>query len=188
MTEQLKDIGRRIKELREIFELTLEELAQKCELTPEEMTSYEAGEKDFSFSLLYNVANMLNVDVLDLMSGESPKLSTACLVTRGGGYEVRRRKTYSYKHLAFTFRDKMAEPFMVTVEYSGDDEVPTLHEHDGQEFNYVVEGSMKFYLGDMVYTLEPGDSIYFNSGAPHAMKALTEPATSFLAVVMKKGG
>ena len=36
-----------------------------------------------------------------------------------------------------------------------------LHAHEGQEFNYMVEGSMEFYHGEVTYTLEEGDSIYF---------------------------
>ena len=184
MTEQLKEIGTRLQTLREIMDMTVEELAAACEVTPEELEAYEKGEKDFSFSFLYNVANVLGVDALDLMTGDSPKLNMACMVRKGGGYEIQRRKAYSYKHLAYTFRNKKAEPFMVTVEPKAE-ETPVLHSHEGQEFNYMVSGSMNFYLGDMVYTLEPGDTIYFDSGVPHAMKSLNDEPAQFLAVVMK---
>ena len=66
MTEQLKEIGTRLQTLREIMDMTVEELAAACEVSPEELEAYEKGEKDFSFSFLYNVANVLGVDVLDL--------------------------------------------------------------------------------------------------------------------------
>ena len=184
MTEQLREIGIRIKALREIMDYTPEALAAACDVSVQELTDYEAGQKDFSFSFLYNVANVLGVDVLDLMSGESPKLSRASVVRKGEGYEIERRAAYNYRHLAYTFRRKKAEPFMVTVE-PNDTQTPTLHAHEGQEFNYMVEGSMNFYLEDAVYALEAGDSIYFDSGIPHAMKALDGKRARFIAIVIK---
>ena len=185
MTDQLQEMGERIKALREIEELTQDTMAGKCEVSLEDYMSYEKGEKDFSFSFLYNAANVLGVDVLDLMSGDSPKLSTCCMVKKGGGFDIHRRASYDYKHLAFTFRHKMAEPFMVTVEPK-ESAIPVLHSHDGQEFNYVVEGQMVFYIGEISYVLSEGDSIYFDSGVPHAMKANQGRACKFLAVVIQK--
>lgn len=185
MTDQLQEMGKRLKALREIEDIDLEDMAKRCEVPLDEYISFEKGEKDFSFSFLYHAANVLGVDVVDLMSGDSPKLSTCTMVKKGGGFEIKRRAAYNYKHLAFTFRNKMAEPFMVTVEPK-DDSIPTLHAHEGQEFNYVVDGSMLFYIGEISYVLEEGDSIYFDSGVPHAMKATNEKPCKFLAVVMKK--
>lgn len=185
MTDQLQEMGERIRALREIEEITLEAMAEKCEVSLEDYISYEKGEKDFSFSFLYNAARVLGVDVVDLMSGDSPKLSTACMVKKGGGFEVNRRAAYDYKHLAYTFRHKMAEPFMVTVEPK-ENVVPVLHAHVGQEFNYVVEGQMTFYIGEISYELSEGDSIYFDSSIPHAMKANQGKPCKFLAVVIKK--
>jgi len=185
MTKQLQEMGERIKALREIEEIDIKTMSEKCEVGLEEYISYEKGAKDFSFSFLYNAANVLGVDVLDLMSGDSPKLSTCCMVKKGGGFNVRRRSAYDYKHLAFTFRNKMAEPFLVTVE-SKEDAIPVLHAHEGQEFNYVVDGRMTFYIGEISYELSEGDSVYFDSGVPHAMKSDLGKPCKFLAVVMKK--
>jgi quercetin dioxygenase-like cupin family protein len=117
------------------------------------------------------------------MSGDSPHLSDWCLVRKGEGYAIDRRAAYKYNHLAFTFRNKKAEPFMVTVEPKT--ETPTPHSHEGQEFNYMVSGSMEFHLDNKVYELKTGDSVYFDSGIPHAMKAVGEQAAKFIAVVIK---
>ena len=48
-----------------------------------------------------------------------------------------------------------------------------------------MEGSLALYIGEVVYYLEAGDSLYFNSGIPHAMRALGGKRAQFLAVVMK---
>ncbi|MDD4096454.1 MAG: XRE family transcriptional regulator [Oscillospiraceae bacterium] len=186
MSDQLQQMGERIRALREILELSPEDVARRCDMTTEEYSEYESGSKDFSFSFLSNVAGIFGVDVLDIMSGDSPKLSTACVVRKGDGFQVKRRAAYDYKHLAFTFRGKLAEPFMVTVE-PNEEHQPELHAHEGQEFNYVVNGQMTFFIGDITYLLDEGDSIYFDSGVPHAMKANYDRACKFLAVVMNKG-
>jgi len=178
-------MAQRVRDLREMEDITAEAMANRLGMAIDEYLEYESGKRDFSFSLMYNVANELGVDVIDIMTGDSPKLSTACMVQKGQGFKIDRRKAYDYRHLAFTFRNKKAEPFLVTVEAQTESAKPTLHAHDGQEFNYVVKGSLALYIGEVVYYLEEGDSLYFDSSIPHAMRALNGEQAQFLAVVMK---
>ena len=184
MTEQLSEIGGRLAALRDIMDIPAETMAEKLKLDVKEYIAYERGERDFSFSFLSNAADILGVDIVDIISGDSPKLTTCALVRNGEGYDIMRRKAYDYKHLAFTFRNKKADPFMVTVEPKEGEEI-TLHSHDGQEFNYMVSGSMEFHLDSAVYELNEGDSIYFDSSIPHAMKAVGKAPAKFIAVVIK---
>jgi transcriptional regulator with XRE-family HTH domain len=186
VTDQLREIGGRLAALREIEGVSREDLAAKCDVAPELIEEYERGGRDFSFSFLYNAARVLGVDVIDLMSGESPRLSGCCLTRAGGGYAIDRRTAYNYKHLAFTFRNKLAEPFMVTVEPKDDTDRPEQHSHAGQEFNLMAEGRMRFYMGELTYDLNPGDSIYFDASNAHAMRALDGKPARFLAIVMQK--
>ncbi len=184
MTEQLKEIAIRLMTLRQIMDVTQEEMAQVCGVALEEYRAYERGEKDFSFSFIYNAANHLGVDVVDLMSGDSPKLTNMCVVRKGKGFKINRRAAYDYQHIAYTFRNKRVEPFIVTVEPKPEEDIPVKHEHEGQELNFVIEGCMEFYLGSTTTILNAGDSVYFNSGIPHAMRALGGEKVQFLAVVM----
>jgi len=184
MTEQLKEIGGRLQALRNIMDIPAEKMAKDLKLSVDDYIAYEHGERDFSFSFLFNAANLLGVDVLDIMSGETPKLTTCALVRNGEGYDIMRRDAYDYKHLAFTFNKKKAEPFMVTVEPDQSSEV-TMHTHDGQEFNYMVSGKMEFHLDDTIYVLAEGDSVYYDSGIPHAMKASSGQPAKFIAVVIR---
>jgi len=186
MTEQLSEIGGRLEALRDIIDIPAEKMAEAMKLGVGEYIAYERGEKDFSFSFLQNAANILGVDVVDIISGESPKLTKCSLVRNGKGYDIMRRKAYDYKHLAFTFRNKKAEPFMVTVEpRNSTDEKLVLHSHEGQEFNFMVSGNMEFHLDNTVYELAEGDSLYFDAGIPHAMKAIGGAPAQFIAVVIK---
>ena len=184
MTEQLKEIGGRLQALRNIMDIPAEKMAADLKLSLNDYIAYENGEQDFSFSFLFNAANILNVDILDIMSGETPKLTTCALVRNGEGYNIMRREAYTYKHLAFTFSKKRAEPFLVSVEPDQSNEV-TMHTHDGQEFNYMVSGKMEFHLDDMIYILSEGDSVYYDSSIPHAMKAANGQPAKFIAVVIR---
>ncbi|MCL2488546.1 MAG: XRE family transcriptional regulator [Oscillospiraceae bacterium] len=183
MTEQLREIGLRLAALRNIAEISPETFCEKAGVTLQELAAYEKGELDFSFSFLYNAARILGVDIIDIMSGDSSHLSNWCIVRKGQGYDVKRQDAYRYSHLAFTFRDKKAEPFLVTVEPE-EGKAPALHTHDGQEFNWVVAGRMRFTISGTDYVLEPGDSVYFNASIPHVMQALDNESAQFIAVVM----
>jgi transcriptional regulator with XRE-family HTH domain len=182
MTDQLKDIGNRLSALRGIAELKPEDFCEKTGCTMAELAAYEKGELDFSFSFLYNAARVLNVDVVDLMGGDSPRLFNWCLTRKGEGYAINRTEAYKYLHLASTFRDKMAEPFLVTAEPKLEKTVQ--HSHEGQEFMWMVEGRVRFMISSMDYVLEPGDSMYFNASIPHAAEALDNKPAQFIAVVM----
>lgn len=183
MNEQIKDIGLRLRALREDMEITTEEMAAKLEVDHDSYLAYESGEMDFSFSLIYNAADILGVDVLDLISGSAPTLSMCCMVKKGKGYSVKRDEEYDYKHLAYTFRNKKAEPFLVTI--TPDSKPPVMHDHDGQEFNYVLSGKMMLYIGDISYELSKGDSVYFDASVPHAEVAIGDKEAQFIAVVIK---
>lgn len=183
MTYELKEIGKRLSVLRDINDITAEEMASKLNMSTENYLACEKGEADFSFSFILNAAAILGIDVLEIISGVSPKLSTCTVVKKGHGFPINRNTGNDYRHLAHTFRDAKADPLLVTV--SPSDDPPVMHDHEGQEFNYVLHGNMKFYIGDICYELGKGDSVYFDSSIPHAEKAVGGKDLQFLAIVLK---
>lgn len=183
---QIQLIAMRIADLRDISGMTPEQVAEKSGVPLEEYVAYEAGEKDFSFSHLFNIAETLGVDISDLLTGESPKLRGYILTRSGKGLAFDRRRQYHYQHLAYNFAHKLAEPFIVTVEQDPPGTVKQAHSHEGQEFDYVLEGYLKIVLGGNELLLSPGDSIYYDSSLAHAMYAV-EGDCRFIAVVIKSG-
>lgn len=183
MEEQLLEMGMRLRELREIKGMSETEIAAKLGKTVEEYLEYEQGKHDFSFSFMLNVATILGIDVINLLSGQSPKLSDCAIVRRGQEFFIKKEGAYDYKHLAYTFRNKKGEPFFVTCMPGEEDKV--FHTHAGQEFNFVLSGSMRLTVGNVTYELNKGDSAYFNSELPHGIKVLGDVPVKFLAVVMK---
>jgi quercetin dioxygenase-like cupin family protein len=99
------------------------------------------------------------------------------------GTSIERSKAYKYQSLAAGFKNRIADPFIVTVESKDESEPVHFNSHNGQEFNYVLQGRMKFYIHDQEIILEEGDSIYFNSELSHAMRALDGKTVRFLAII-----
>ena len=184
--EQIKLIAIRIRDLRDIAGFSTQEVAEKTGIDLAEYEAYETGTVDFSFSHLFNIAEVLGVDISDLLTGESPKLHGYVLTRKGQGLAFQRRQQYEYHHLAYNFRDKLSEPFIVTVRQDSPDVVKQAHSHEGQEFDYVLQGTLKVSLGGNDLYLQEGDSIYYDSSLPHAMYAL-EGDCRFIAVVIKEG-
>lgn len=184
MTEQLKEIGFRLRALRTLSGFSEATFASKLGITAAMLKGYEDGLTDFSFSFLFNAATVLDIDIMDILTGDSPRLTSWCIVRNGQGFSVDRDTNYGYRHLAATFKNKIAEPFLVTIK----NEPPVTHNHEGQEFNYFLKGKVKFTINGKEYDFNPGDSIYFNSALPHSLENIGDDAAEFIAVVLKEGG
>ncbi|MCX7841560.1 MAG: cupin domain-containing protein [Clostridia bacterium] len=184
MSEQIKAIAARIKDLREISGLSVEDLSAELKISKDAYMEYESGNVDFPVSLLYELANKFNVELTAILTGEDPKLRTYCLVKKGKGVSVERRKQYIYQSLAYNFSHKKAEPFLVTVEPESCDSTFNLNSHPGQEFNYVLEGTLKIIINNHELILNEGDSLYFDSSYSHGMKAMNGKPARFLAIIL----
>jgi transcriptional regulator with XRE-family HTH domain len=183
MSDQLQQIAARIRELREISNLSQATLAHDLNLSLEEYVGYEDGKNDIPISLLYQVASRFGVELTALLTGENPRLHRWALVRKGQGVSVERVKEYKYQSLAFNFIHKRAEPFLVTVDPKPEDTPIHFNEHPGQEFNYVLSGTLKIIIDGHELVLNPGDSLFFDSSCQHGMQALGEEPAQFLAVV-----
>ena len=121
--------------------------------------------------------------------GSSPTLSSFSINKKGDGLPILRRKGFNYLNLAPLFKNKVAEPFVVTAKYDpAEHERPIkLSTHEGQEFDYILKGKLKVQIDDHVEVIGEGDSIYYNSGTPHGMIAC-EGGCEFIAVVINAQG
>lgn len=183
MDEAIKQIGERLKGLRESLDISVQEMAETCGTTEEMYLKMEAGESDLSVSRLYKISHKYGIALDILMFGEEPHMNSYFLTRRGKGMCVERTAAYKYQSLASGFRGRKADPFLVTVEPKGDEETINMHIHPGQEFNMVWEGRMNLILGDKHFILEPGDSIYYDANQPHCMRALDNKTLKFVAII-----
>jgi mannose-6-phosphate isomerase-like protein (cupin superfamily) len=184
MNEQIKQIAERIKEIREISGISAETMADRLGVPREKYILYELGNTDIPVGVVFNISELFNVELSVLLGGDNPKLRIYGIVRNGKGLRLERSKQYKYESLAFNFMHKRAEPFMVTIDPNPTDALLEFNSHPGQEFHYVIKGTMLANIGGHEIVLNEGDSIYFDSGCKHAMKALNNEQVKFLAIVL----
>jgi len=183
MSDELQLIAERLRGLREIREVSLETLAADLQIPAATLAAYENARADIPVSVLYNIARYFNVEMSVLLTGEEPRLHLYSIVRHGHGVPIDRRKEYSHLSLAANFVDKKAEPFLVTVEPEATETPFALNAHPGQEFNYVLKGTLRIAIDRHEVVLQEGDAFYFDASRPHGMKAVGQVPAQFLAVI-----
>jgi len=184
MGTDLKQIGERIKGLRDALDYSPNEMAHRLEVDEEVYLQYETGERDISVSFLQRIEREFNVDLATLMFGTEPKMNSYFITRKDKGVSVERVSAYKYQSLTSGFTNNVAEVFVVTVEPKPMETDFYQNIHAGQEFNMILEGSMMLNINGKKLILNEGDSIYFDSSLPHGMKALNDKPVKFLTVVL----
>ena len=186
LTEEIKVIAERIREMREIIGFTTQEMAEKTNLTAETYSRYESGEVDLPFTFIHKCSLAFGIGITDILEGHSAHLSSYTVTRRGQGTRTAKEDGIEISNLAPILRNKLAEPYWVKYEYSEELQNKPIHTttHAGQEFDLVLRGTLKVRVGDHTEVLEEGDSIYYKSSTPHGMIALNGEECLFLAVVI----
>ncbi len=183
MDGQIREIALRLRGLRDLLNIPEDEMAATCNVPIEEYLAYESGDNDIPIGALQDISKKYNIELTALLFGDEPNMKSFFLTRAGQGTAMERTKAYKYQALAAGFVGRKAEPFIVTVEPAAVDKPMTLNSHNGQEFNYVLEGRMLLNLGGHELTLNEGDSLYFDAAIRHGMKALDGKKVRFLAVI-----
>ena len=183
----IKEVAGRIRALREDFDLTMQEMADATGRSVAEYAAQESGEQDLSFTFLYKCAKKLGVDVIELLTGETPHLKGYSLVRAGDGLSIKRRAGFEYLHKAPHLGNKLAEPFVVTAPYLEEEQDKPIHlsYHKGNELDYIISGKLRFAYENNVEEVGPGDVLMYDSGRGHGMIAIGGEPCVFLAIVMK---
>ena len=187
---KIREMAERIRELREITRYTPEEMAAKTDVTVEEYLACENGQSDLNFAFIYRCALAFGVNVTDIIDGVSPKLKSYT-VTRGGlGQRIEQAHGMTYYNLAYAFQNRIAEPLYVRSEYSEDAQKKDIEltTHAGQEIDIVISGSLMVQVGSHREVLNAGDTIYYDSSAPHGMIAVGGQDCEFYAIVLNPTG
>ncbi len=187
---KIQEMAGRIRELREIENLTTAEMAQKTDVTEQEYIACEEGRSDLNFAFIYRCALAFNVDVTDIIEGYSPTLKSYTVTRKGQGQKIEQAHGMTYYSLASAFQNRIAEPLYVRSVYSEeaqhrDIELTT---HAGQECDLIIEGHLKVQVGEHKEVLGPGDSIYYDSSTPHGMIAVDGQDCIFYAIVLNPTG
>lgn len=181
---------KRIQALREDMDISAEDMAQSTGRTLEEYLAQESGEADVSFTFLSKCADALGVDVIEILTGESPHLGGYSVVRADEGLSIKRREGFEYLHKAPRLKNRLCECFVVTAPYLDEEQNEPIHlsYHEGQEFDYIISGRMRFRYEDHIEDLGPGDTLLYDSGRGHGMIAIDGQPCTFIALVMKPQG
>lgn len=175
-----EQISARIREMREILELSPLQVAEQLGISEDLYQQYEANQVSMPISTLYQLAEIFDTDFTILLTGDSPRMEDYTLVRAGRGVNVDRCPGYKFSALAFNYIGRTMEPMLVELAEDGR-EVPLIT-HSGQEFNLVLSGTVKLVLGKHEFILNEGDACYFNPRVPHGQRAVGGKAT-FLTVI-----
>ena len=183
---RLEEVASRIKEMRNIMGFSVEEMADKTDVTTDEYVMYENAKADLPFTFIHKCAIAFDIEITDILEGHSAKLSSFTVTRKGEGQLTAKEYGIEISNLAPLFRNKIAEPYWVKYEYSEEQQKLPIHTttHSGQEFDLIVSGSLKVQVGKHTVVLHEGDSIYYDSGTPHGMIAVNGADCVFCAVVL----
>ncbi len=174
-------IGERIRGIREACDVTVDEMAAELEVEPATYVEWEETGADVPISVIYHIASKFGVEFTEILTGVPARLDTYHVVKAGEGRETDRLPGYHFEDLAWRYSQKAFQPLLVTLDPK--DEPAALVEHAGQEFNYVLKGSIVLTFDDTEIVLNEGDSIYFNPTHQHGQRCNGNVPAVFLTVI-----
>ena len=177
-------IGRQVKRYRKQLGLTITDVCGRTGLSAGMMSKIENGNTSPSLATIRSLSTALNVPVTALFR-EFDEQRDATFVKAGHGLSIDRSGTragYQYQLLGHSVHsDVSVEPYLITLEKKS--EVFPIFQHAGVEFIYVLQGSMIYRHLNATYSLAPGDSLFFDSDAPHGPEELVDLPVRFLSVI-----
>lgn len=182
--QNVEAIGEKIRTLREEKGISLDELSKMTGFEIDFLSSIEKNEIQPQLGTIIKLSQALESAFGRIISGIGTKLysvtrkNEAKVISRSTS-RINKKKLYTYKSLAPEVKGRHMESMIVQLEENPEG-APSVHE--GEEFIYVLSGTVTLKIGGDSFDLEPGDSVYYLSTTPHLIAAKTGQAT-ILAVI-----
>ncbi|WP_342643376.1 helix-turn-helix domain-containing protein [Rhodoligotrophos ferricapiens] len=179
-------IGREVRHFRTKLGMTVADLASAARLSPGMLSKIENGLTSPSLTTLQTLSQALGVPVTSFFRRYEERRD-AVHVKAGQGLVIERRGTragHQYQllgHSGGLMGRVVVEPYLITL--TKDSDVFPLFQHEGMEFIYVLEGEVVYRHADQLYTLRPGDSLFFDADAPHGPEEMITLPIRFLSVI-----
>lgn len=171
---QVEPIGNRVKRLRQEKGLTLEDLAKATGYDHDYLEKLEQGDFQPQLGTIMKLSKALDGALSTLMTGGGHSVYAITRkdegksITRTASARGQKKIYYTYQGLAPEVQGRHMEPLKVQLEENPDEEMSI---HDGEEFIFVLQGTVLLKIGDEKFELQPGDSAYYLSTAPHLVAA-----------------
>jgi len=180
-------IGKKIREIRKKGGLVLQDLSDRTGLSKPLLSQIEKETVSPPIATLLKISKALNTNISFFFQDDGSEEKV--IVVRKDESKVidsryfgREESGYYYEALAFKKPQKYMEPFLVEFKRKRVDQL-SYFSHDGEEFIYLLEGTLEFRTENQQYILQPGDSLYFESSIPHAYRALERRNAKALSVI-----
>ncbi len=182
--QEPQEVGSRMRQIRREKGLSIKELSRLAGIEEDTLSRIESGEMQPQLGTVLKLSKSLERDMGALITGQGDRpyaitrMSDRRKVVRASSPESSQAQ-YAYRGLAPDVKGRHMEPLLVRLQPHPEEE-PSLHQ--GEEFIFVLEGTVVLQLGEESFELEPGDSAYYQSTQPHLVAAANESAT-ILAVI-----
>ncbi len=179
-------IGREIRALRQRQGMTFAELSAQTGLSISMLSKIENGNTSASLTTLQSLAVALSTSITSFFR-RYEETRNAVHTRSGEGVEMQRAGTragHQYNllgHLGPNASGVMVEPYLITLTEESD-RFPTF-QHEGVEMLYMLEGEVGYRHGDDIYTLKPGDTLFFDADAPHGPEELRKLPARYLSII-----
>ncbi|MBE6722848.1 MAG: helix-turn-helix domain-containing protein [Ruminococcaceae bacterium] len=176
-------IGAKVKELRTQKKYTLKQLSEACGLSIGFLSQFERGISSIALDSLEKLANVLEVP-LSVLFEESRGPVTKDPVIHRIDLQPSKVSAQIYQYLLKKPDTEFAmlPRIFALMPLEDDKELPEMYAHDGEEFVYILEGIVTFFLEDGQYVLYPGDSIHIHSYQRHNWMNRTTRVAKILTV------
>jgi transcriptional regulator with XRE-family HTH domain len=170
------DLGRRVRHARLALDLTLETASRVCGVSRSALSKIENGLMSPTFDVLQKIVRGLRIDLAELFgTAPAPSASGRRALTRRDGGQRHAYRGYQMELLATELAHKAMLPFRIRISAHTLDAFDDWGRHEGEEFLYVISGSVCLYSELYAPTqLNAGDSIYFDSRTGHAAISTSE--------------
>jgi len=180
-----ESLGAQIRLLRRRAELTGADLATSAGISLGMLSKIENGQISASLTTLQSVCKALNVPLSQLFSTFEEQRDCS-FVKAGQGVVIERRGTkagHEYQLLGQVLGGPVVvEPFLITLHKEA--EPYTSFRHAGVELIYMLTGRVSYRHGDEAYELGPGDTLMFDSAAPHGPERLIKKPMTYLSIII----
>ena len=177
--EGVEEIGRRIKSLRTVKGMSLDELSQMTGFEVDTLHKIENDEIQPQLGTVIKLSKALDAAFGRIVSGVGDRLYSITrqnerkIVSRSTSLKGQ-RKAYTYMSLAPEVKGRHMEALFIQLEEDPEEEISV---HEGEEFIFVLDGTVKMKIGHDEFDLESGDSLYYLSTTPHHISAKKGKAT-----------
>ena len=180
-------IGKQVRTSRKRLNLTVAALAKQAQLSTGMLSKIENGQTSPSLATLISLANALQVPVTSFFRGYEEQRDVT-FIKAGEGLSIERRGSgagHQYQLLGHTIgKPYSIEPYLITID--DESEVFPVFQHAGTELIYMLEGRVTYRHANKTYTLEPGDTLFFDAESSHGPDQIQKLPCRYLSIIVSE--